>query len=346
MTDQRPTIRALVEVEIDITTGAIVMQRQLPVPNTREQLTKEAPAPLEVAIAAWLDAKAHRSDSAKTRRAYADTLGAFRSALQAAGLDLNTDPRAISLAAQGWAGRDDPAPATYNQRLAVLSSFYQFALKRGLLIGDNPIRLVERRRVDTYGAAEPLDQAEVKHRLAQIERDDLTGQRDYALLATFLQTGRRLAEVVSLRWRDVQVQGDRVTLQFRRAKGGKVMADRLPIALGQALLTWLSHFYGPALGTLPPDAPIWVSLARNSYGRALSTRSVSVICTDRLGISKVHALRHTFARTMEDAGAKVSEIQARLGHTSMATTGRYLAALKRAENTHADELARRFGIDE
>ena len=40
------------------------------------------------------------------------------------------------------------------------------------------------------------------------------------------------------------------------------------------------------------------------------------------------------------------EIQARLGHTSMATTGRYLAALKRAENTHADELARRFGIDE
>jgi len=30
------------------------------------------------------------------------------------------------------------------------------------------------------------------------------------------------------------------------------------------------------------------------------------------------------ARAMEDAGAKVSEIQARLGHDSLATTGRYL----------------------
>lgn len=345
MTDQQPTIRTLIEVEIDITTGAIVMQRQLPTP-TFHQLATPAPAALEVAIAAWLDAKAHRSDSAKTKRAYTDTLGAFRSALQAASLDLDTDPRAISLAAQGWAGRDDPAPSTYNQRLAVLSSFYQFALKRDLLQGHNPIQLVERRRIDTYGAAEPLDEAEVKRQLAQIERDDLTGQRDYALLAVFLQTGRRLAEVINLRWGDVQVQGERVVLQFRRAKGGKVMADRLPVALSQALMTWMSHFYGPALGTLAPDTPLWVSLAHNSYGRALSTRSVALICTDRLGTSKVHALRHTFARTMEDAGAKVSEIQARLGHTSMATTGRYLAALKRAENTHADELARRFGIDE
>lgn len=49
---------------------------------------------------------------------------------------------------------------------------------------------------------------------------------------------------------------------------------------------------------------------------------------------------------MEDAGAKVSEIQERLGHSSLATTGRYLAALRRAENAHADELARRFGLDE
>jgi len=47
---------------------------------------------------------------------------------------------------------------------------------------------------------------------------------------------------------------------------------------------------------------------------------------------------------MEDAGAKVSEIQARLGHESLATTGRYLAALKQADNKHADALATLFGL--
>lgn len=48
---------------------------------------------------------------------------------------------------------------------------------------------------------------------------------------------------------------------------------------------------------------------------------------------------------MEDAVAKVLEIQARLGHSSLATTGRFLAALRRAENPHADAVASLFGIE-
>ncbi len=59
----------------------------------------------------------------------------------------------------------------------------------------------------------------------------------------------------------------------------------------------------------------------------------------------MHALRHTFAKAMEDSGAKVSEIQARLGHSSLATTGRYLAALSQADNAHTDALVGLFGIE-
>jgi len=47
---------------------------------------------------------------------------------------------------------------------------------------------------------------------------------------------------------------------------------------------------------------------------------------------------------MEDAGAKVSEIQSRLGHANLATTGRYLAALSSAENPYATTLESLFGI--
>ncbi len=49
---------------------------------------------------------------------------------------------------------------------------------------------------------------------------------------------------------------------------------------------------------------------------------------------------------MEDAGAKVTEIQARLGHASLATTGRYLGALKQARNPQATALAELFGFDD
>jgi integrase len=47
---------------------------------------------------------------------------------------------------------------------------------------------------------------------------------------------------------------------------------------------------------------------------------------------------------MEDVGAKVSDIQARLGHSSLATTGRYLQALKRSKNAQADALAELVGL--
>jgi integrase len=72
--------------------------------------------------------------------------------------------------------------------------------------------------------------------------------------------------------------------------------------------------------------------------------AINAICKKHLGTSKVHSTRHTFAHTMEAIGAPISEIQARLGQKSLATTGRYLASLKRAENRHGDQLAALFRI--
>jgi len=165
-------------------------------PTARADLVTIAPAVygLDLAIAAWLDAKANRSKSSKTATAYRTGIAQFRAALIELGLDLDSDPRAVALAAQGWAGQRDPAsrhagevsPATYNQRLAILSSFYSFARKRGLITRDNPISLVERRSVDAYAGALPLDDREVATQLKAIDRSTLAGARDYALLVLFL----------------------------------------------------------------------------------------------------------------------------------------------------------------
>lgn len=95
---------------------------------------------------------------------------------------------------------------------------------------------------------------------------------------------------------------------------------------------------------LSPDAPIWVSLSRNNQGKALTTWGIGDICQRRIGTAQVHTLRHTFARLLEDTGAKVSFIQSKLGHESLATTGRYLAALKADENPHGDDLAALMGL--
>ncbi|MDQ6905205.1 MAG: tyrosine-type recombinase/integrase [Chloroflexota bacterium] len=314
----------------------------------RDLSTVAGHPPLDIAIAAWLDAKAKRTGSAKTATAYAATIAAFRALLRDHGLDLDGDPALVALVAQGWASHGDPAPATFNQKLAILSSFYSYALRRDLLIGSNPIGRVDRRPVQGYAGAIPLPYLEVKARLAAIDRTALIGKRDYALLVVGLQTGRRLSELAGVRFGDMSVSGERLTVIWRRCKGGKTMSDTLPAAVTRAVGEYLHALYGDTQlkEGLPPDAPVWASFARNgSNGRALGIQSVADICAKRLGTSKVHALRHTFARAMEDAGAKVSEIQSRLGHDSLATTGRYLAALHRADNPHADRLVTLFGLD-
>ena len=304
------------------------------------------PVSLEALITEWLHAKLGRSKSKKTAESYTSVFQSFRSWLWSYHLDLAHDPRQVAAAAQAWAADGDVAPATHNNRLAIASSFYSFHMKRGSLLS-NPISRVDRRAVQNYAAAQPLDAAVVRRQLAAIDRTEITGLRDYVLLAVALQTGRRLAELAGLRWGDLTIADGRiVTLLWRRAKGGKVMVDRLPAGVSRALLDYLHQVYGARLGHLGNDAAVWVSTSHRNAGAPLATRMIGYICEQRIGTSKVHALRHTFAHSMEELGAKLSDIQARLGHESLATTGRYVAALKRAENPQAQALSELFGFDD
>jgi integrase/recombinase XerC len=313
-----------------------------------EIIVSQLNSKLDLAVAAWLDAKAKRSGSKRTAKTYASLIQEFRNTLRSANLDLDSDVTVVALIAQGWAGKGETGlgvgAATFNQRLAVLSSFYTYAKKQRLLM-ENPLDQLERRPVQSYGKAAPLDLVELKQKLALLDRTTLEGKRDYALLVLALQTGRRLSEIAGLVTGDLEFRsGGKVLVTWRRVKGGKTMSDLLPSAVGQAIKEWLVAFYKAEPGKLVAGTPVWVSFSPRNPGEKISIRTIARICEKRLGISKVHALRHTFAWAMEESGAKVSEIQSRLGHESLATTGRYLAQLKRAENSQAEKLAELFGI--
>jgi hypothetical protein len=102
---------------------------------------------------------------------------------------------------QGWAGRDGPAPATYTSAWpSSAPSICMFAHKRGLINGENLISMIDRRTVHEYANAQRIEPAHLKQQVQAINRATLDGARDYALLAILSQTGRRLAEVASLRW--------------------------------------------------------------------------------------------------------------------------------------------------
>lgn len=306
---------------------------------------------LDATISAWLKNKSERTDSAKTKRAYTETINGFRALLQSARpvpLDLDsTDTRAIRLAAESYASGNGVSPATFNQRLAILSSFYTYAIKQEVL-DKNPIKLIDRRPADAKDAALPMGDTEIAQALAAIDRSTLEGLRDYALLSLAVTTGRRSRELASLVWGDIRMGGRgksmKMLITWRRTKGNKQMRDEIEPRTRAALLAYLHALYGADLGALAHDAPVFVSLARNNYKGSLSLQAISDICLKRLGTSKVHTTRHTFAVTSEKAGATLSEIGARLGHASLKTTSDYMKRLHSAENPHAAKLGEMFGI--
>lgn len=288
-------------------------------------------------ITAWLHAKAGRSGSIKTRRAYADAINSFRAALHGVGLDLDGAPEALALALQGWAGRGDPSPATYNHRLAVISSFYRYAIRLGVL-RDNPADRVDRRRIEAYRAAaqDVMPPRAFGARLRAIDRSTLAGKRDYALLWTMVMTGWRIGAIQALRRSSLRIlDGARVTLSAR-TKGGRAATATLGARDAAPLLDWLYAAYGADLGALDGDAPIWVAV--RGKRTPLTVRQIQRIVGARLGI-RAHAVRAQFATLLDAAGAKPREIQTALGHASVATTERYLAALRREVNPYADAMA-------
>ena len=324
-------------------------------------LTRD-PFDLDAATDAFLLQKATRTGSLKTVKAYRETLASFRAFLAKEGLDLLDPPGEITRFAPVWASHNKPrrhqlpsrvtpaSPNSYNQRLAILSSWYSFVQQTYHLDVSNPIKEVPHRRVQPYAAAVPIDPEEVEAALESINRDKLNGLRDYAILAVALATGRRSSELVGLRAKDLKItrgtkrpQEPRITLTFR-CKGHTSMRDTLDAETSAVVLDYLHAQYGPSLLTLSPDAPLWVSYSRQNPGQAIGTETLSQICERTLHTTKVHATRHTFAVGLNHVGAPITAIAGRLGHTDIRTTQIYLRELLSAENPYAEQLSARFGI--
>jgi integrase/recombinase XerD len=326
-------------------------EAEQPAPHTPFALAPSADGTLTLdqVLTAWLHAKSTRTESAKTERAYGDAIAKFRAVLQDAGMDLDSPNMAlISTLAQGWASKNTKtgglvSSATFNQRLAILSSFYTYAIKKGVC-SSNPILLIDRRPTSHPNAAHSIESETVNKALADIDRESIEGLRNHALLTLALATGRRARELAGLRWGHIRISAGTMLITWVRCKGGKVMRDTVKPKTQKILLTYLHAIYGADLAQLPASAPIWISFSNNNRGGPISTQTIATICDAHLGTTKIHATRHTFAVGMEKSGAPLSAIGDRLGHSNYKVTADYMKRLHSDDNPYGDALEDLFGI--
>src|SRR4051812_34133726 len=217
------------------------------------------------------------------------------------------------------------AKASAARKLSAIRAFGRYLRREGILDGD-PAALVgtpkREQRIPSHLAVN-----EMAKLLEAPDRSDPLGRRDQAILELFYASGLRLSELVGLDLDDVNLSGRVVRVL---GKGRKERIVPFNNTAAEALRTWMSDREG-----FPQPPPIVRSrrhrepLFLNYQGGRLSTRSVDKLvrryvaaCSTRLGISP-HALRHSFATHLLEAGADLRAIQELLGHARLSTTQRY-----------------------
>lgn len=213
--------------------------------------------------------------------------------------------------------RTGHAASSTARALAAWRSFGRFCVRRGVLGSDPARALPFPRRARRLPRTLPrIDLNDALDRLASA--DDPQAARDRALLEMTYSSGLRLSELVGLDFGDLDRPGAllRVRGKGRRERIAPVGARALT-----ALEAYLAH--ERRVGGLK-DAPLFAGRSGRISGRTVQRavrRRLAGVAAG-LGVTP-HALRHSFASHLLDAGADLRAIQELLGHRSLASTQVY-----------------------
>jgi integrase/recombinase XerC len=219
--------------------------------------------------------------------------------------------------------RDKLANRSLARHLSTLRSFFRWACREGHL-EKNPARGLPSPRVPkTLPRAMSLPDTE--RLLSADEEEAFVPERERALFELLYATGLRVSEAAGLDLADVDFSSRllRVT--------GKGSRERI-VPFGESAADALRE-YLPSRDALRHRAgreaargePLFV----NFRGGRLTPRSMARLLKRRLRAAGLpeeispHALRHTFATHLLQAGADLRAIQELLGHASLSTTQKY-----------------------
>ena len=230
------------------------------------------------------------------------------------------------------------APATTARKLASLRSFYRF-LEREECVSNNPfagLRAPKRvrdlpeilsiqevtRLIEAPAKAFEREQAQEAERADP--RREYAMLRDTALLEILYSTGARISEIVGLVERSVDFLSGIVTVRGKGKKERMCPLGGPACAAMRRMMTKAEEIWGDHR-----QAKGNTCLFRNLKGDAITSRSVERIMKKHLSFTGLnprlspHALRHTFATHLLDAGADLRSVQELLGHASLSTTQIY-----------------------
>jgi integrase/recombinase XerC len=213
---------------------------------------------------------------------------------------------------------------TVNRKISSLRAFYKYVLRRGMIV-KNPAEMIQTLKTEKYMPTF-LSVDEMFELLQAQNGSSVLVLRNRAMLELFYSCGLRLGELAGLDLPDIDFNQKLVKV---RGKGRK---ERI-VPVGEPALKSLGG-YLEKTGELRKETNADVfktPLFLNVNGKRITTRSIARIVNESTGKSGIgrkispHALRHSFATHLLNAGADLRSIQEMLGHESLSTTQKYTA---------------------
>ena len=223
------------------------------------------------------------------------------------------------------------SPRTVQYARDVLRQALNQALKWGIVVR-NVATLVDPPRSDSQPVS-PLSAAEARSFLEHVKSQD---SRLWPLIATALMTGLRQAELLGLRWSDVDLEGGtlRVAQTLQRVDGewqyGEPKSKRsrrtlhLPTGVASALQAQQLRQYEEQL--LAGDRwQNWGLVFTSTVGTPLepsnlNSRLHSLLEDAQLPQQGIHKLRHCFASLLIAEGVSPRVVMEMLGHSQISLT--------------------------
>lgn len=213
--------------------------------------------------------------------------------------------------------------SSIHRKVAALRTFFRFLCREGLL-EVNPATMVASPRIERK-LPNHLSIEQMVRFIETPETDTVLGKRDRAILELLYASGVRVSELVNLNLSDIDFAN-----QTLRVKGKGRKERMVPFGVhAQGALEQYLAVRGELLAEADPDNRDPLAVFMNYQGTRITTRSVGRMldkyCRQCAEIHHVspHALRHSFATHLLDAGADLRTIQELLGHARLTTTQQY-----------------------
>jgi integrase/recombinase XerD len=223
--------------------------------------------------------------------------------------------------------------ATQGKRLRAVRCFFRFLARKNHILYD-PTTGLELPKEERGLPRGVLNKTEVRRLLSQPDVTTLPGLRARAILELFYSTGMHLSELLNIRIIDLDI--DRGLVKIK----GKFRKERI-VPVGNMAKKYLLRYIEKVRPRFLRDKRI-TTLFLSTRGSPMTKYGINYIVASYVKKAAIrkqninsHALRHTCATHMLEAGADIRYIQELLGHKSLETTEIYTrVAIKGLKKVH------------